>query len=275
MIQENAELSIRRQCKLLGISRSEVYYTPKEPDESERILKEQILARIDSLHNKYPAMGTRKLAVILRKEGFAVGRKLVRRYMAELGIRAIYPKQNLSKRNHKEAIVPYLLQKKDFSFSNQAWSIDITYIKMHRSHMYLTAIIDCFSRKIVGWSLSDTLDTSPVLETVQEAVKIYGAPGILNSDQGSQFTSGAYKQLLASLHIRQSMDGKARWVDNIWIERWFRSLKTELIYISEFRSPRELRTAIRDYIHQYNRIRPHQSLDYAVPDDVFYSGLAA
>lgn len=275
MIQENAELSIRRQCKLLGISRSEVYYTPKKPDESERILKEQILALIDSLHNKYPAMGTRKLAVILRKEGFAVGRKLVRRYMAELGIRAIYPKQNLSKRNHKEAIVPYLLQKKDFSFSNQAWSIDITYIKMHRSHMYLTAIIDCFSRKIVGWSLSDTLDTSPVLETVQEAVKIYGAPGILNSDQGSQFTSGAYKQLLASLHIRQSMDGKARWVDNIWIERWFRSLKTELIYISEFRSPRELRTAIRDYIHQYNRIRPHQSLDYAVPDDVFYSGLAA
>ena len=275
MIQENAELSIRRQCKLLGISRSEVYYTPKEPDESERILKEQILARIDSLHNKYPAMGTRKLAVILRNEGFAVGRKLVRRYMAELGIRAIYPKQNLSKRNHKEAIVPYLLQKKDFSFSNQAWSIDITYIKMYRSHMYLTAIVDCFSRKIVGWSLSDTLDTSPVLETVQEAVKIYGAPGILNSDQGSQFTSGAYKQLLASLHIRQSMDGKARWVDNIWIERWFRSLKTELIYISEFRSPRELRTAIRDYIHQYNRIRPHQSLDYAVPDDVFYSGLAA
>ena len=275
MIQENAELSIRRQCKLLGISRSEVYYTPKKPDESERILKEQILALIDSLHNKYPAMGTRKLAVILRKEGFAVGRKLVRRYMAELGIRAIYPKQNLSKRNHKEAIVPYLLQKKDFSFSNQAWSIDITYIKMYRSHMYLTAIIDCFSRKIVGWSLSDTLDTSPVLETVQEAVKIYGAPGILNSDQGSQFTSGAYKQLLASLHIRQSMDGKARWVDNIWIERWFRSLKTELIYISEFRSPRELRTAIQDYIHQYNRIRPHQSLDYAVPDDVFYSGLAA
>ena len=275
MIQENAELSIRRQCKLLGISRSEVYYTPKKPDESERILKEQILALIDSLHNKYPAMGTRKLAVILRKEGFAVGRKLVRRYMAELGIRAIYPKQNQSKRNHKEAIVPYLLQKKDFSFSNQAWSIDITYIKMYRSHMYLTAIIDCFSRKIVGWSLSDTLDTSPVLETVQEAVKIYGAPGILNSDQGSQFTSGAYKQLLASLHIRQSMDGKARWVDNIWIERWFRSLKTELIYISEFRSPRELRTAIRDYIHQYNRIRPHQSLDYAVPDDVFYSGLAA
>ena len=275
MIQENAELSIRRQCKLLGISRSEVYYTPKKPDESERILKEQILALIDSLHNKYPAMGTRKLAVILRKEGFAVGRKLVRRYMAELGIRAIYPKQNLSKRNHKEAIVPYLLQKKDFTFSNQAWSIDITYIKIHRSHMYLTAIIDCFSRKIVGWSLSDTLDTSPVLETVQEAVKIYGAPGIVNSDQGSQFTSGAYKQLLASLHIRQSMDGKARWVDNIWIERWFRSLKTELIYISEFRSPRELRTAIRDYIHQYNRIRPHQSLDYAVPDDVFYSGLAA
>ena len=233
------------------------------------------MARIDSLHNEFPAMGTRKLAVILRREGFEVGRKLVRRYMAEMGIRAIYPKANLSKRNYKEAIVPYLLQNKEFSFPNQVWSIDITYIRIHRSHMYLTAIIDCFSRKIVGWNLSDTLNTSPVLETVQEAVKTYGAPRILNSDQGSQFTSGAYKQLLASLHIRQSMDGKERWVDNIWIERWFRSLKTELIYIDEFRSPRELRTAIRDYIHKYNRIRPHQSLDYAVPDDVFYSGFAA
>ena len=141
--------------------------------------------------------------------------------------------------------------------------------------MYLTAIIDCFSRKIVGWSLSDTLDTKPVLETVQTAVETFGAPGILNSDQGSQFTSTAYKQLLASLHIRQSMDGKACWVDNIWIERWFRSLKTELIHICEFHSPRELRAAIRDYIHKYNTVRPHQALNQAVPDEVFYSGFAA
>lgn len=266
---------MRCQCKLLGISRSEVYYTPKEPDESSRIRKERIEARIDYWHNKLPGMGSRKMVVKLREDGFSVGRKLVRRYMAEMNIRAVYPKPNLSKRDHSEAIVPYLLRNISFSYPNQAWSIDITYIKMHRSHMYLTAIIDCFSRKIVGWNLSDTLDTSPVLETVQEAVNNYGIPGILNSDQGSQFTSTAYKQLLASLHIRQSMDGKDRWIDNRWIERWFRSLKTELIYISEFRSPRELRASIRTYIHQYNTMRPHQSLSYAVPDKVFHSGPAA
>ena len=222
-----------------------------------------------------PFLGTRKIAVQLRGEGYAVGRKLVRSYMREMGIHAVYPKPNLSKRNFKEAIVPYLLRNKAVSFPNQVWSIDITYIKMYHGHMYLTAMIDWFSRKIVGWTLSDTLDTRPVLEAVQKAVESCGVPAILNSDQGCQFTSEEYKQLLKELHIRQSMDGKSRWADNIMIERWFRSLKTELIYINEYRSQRELRKAIHSYINDYNTLRPHEALGYATPDEVYKASFAA
>ena len=227
------------------------------------------MARLDYWHTMMPFLGTRKLTVQLRGEGYIVGRKLVRSYMQEMGIHAVYPKANLSKRNFRESIVPYLLRNKTVSFPNQVWSIDITYIKMYHGHMYLTAIIDWFSRKIVRWTLSDTLDTRPVLDAVRSAVEHCGIPAILNSDQGSQFTSDDYKQLLKSLHIRQSMDGKSRWADNIMIERWFRSLKTEYIYINEFRTPKELRRGIADYIDTYNNIRPHAALDNATPEEVY------
>ena len=206
------------------------------------------MGRIDYWHTTMPYLGTRKIARKLQDEGYAVGRKLVRSYMQEMGIHAVYPKPNLSKRNFKEAVVPYLLRNKTVSFPNQVWSIDITYIKMYHGHMYLTAAIDWFSRKIVGWTRSDTLDTQPVLVAVQKAVDNYGIPAIINSDQGSQFTSDIYKQLLKDFHIRQSMDGKSRWANNIMIERWFRSLKTELIYINEYRSPKQLRKAIHSYV---------------------------
>ena len=205
---------MRRQCELLGVTRSTVYYAPKQPDAASTERKEAILARIDFWHTTMPYLGTRKITARLQEEGHAVGRKLVRSYMREMGIYAVYPRQNLSKRNFKEAIVPYLLRNKVVSFPNQVWSIDITYIKMYHGHMYLTAIIDWFSRKIVGWTLSDTLDTRSVLEAVQGAVERCGTPAILNSDQGSQFTSEDYKQLLRERHIRQSMDGKSRWADN-------------------------------------------------------------
>ena len=265
---------MRRQCELLGVTRSTVYYEPMPEDEEAQQRKETVMARIDYWHTTMPFLGTRKIAAQLRAEGFAVGRKLVRAYMQEMGIHAVYPKPNLSKRNFKEAIVPYLLRNKVVSFPNQVWSIDITYIKMHHGHMYLTAVIDLFSRKIVAWTLSDTLDTRPVLEAVQNAVESYGMPAFLNSDQGSQFTSEEYKRLLRELHIHQSMDGKSRWADNIMIERWFRSLKTELIYINEYRSPRELRMAIRDYINDYNTRRPHEALDYATPEAVYKASFA-
>lgn len=269
MIRTNSELSVRRQCELLGVSRSTVYYEPKAVKEESLRHREQLMARLDYWHTLMPFLGTRKLAAQLRGEGYLVDRKLVRSCMREMGIHAVYPKANLSKRNFKEAIFPYLLRNKVVSFPNQVWSIDITYIKMYRGHMYLTAIIDWYSRKIVGWTLSDTLDTQPVLEAVRKATEQCGVPAILNSDQGSQFTSDDYKQLLQSLHIRQSMDGKSRWADNIMIERWFRSLKTEYIYINEFRSPRELRRGIADYIHTYNTARPHAALENQTPEKVY------
>ena len=251
-----------------------VYHAPKALDEDAMRQKETIMARIDYWHTVMPFLGTRKIAAKLREEGYAAGRKLVRGYMREMGIHAVYPKPNLSKRNFKEATVPYLLRNKVVSFPNQVWSIDITYIRMHHGHMYLTAIIDWYSRRIVGWELSDTLDIRSVLETVQSAAANCGVPAILNSDQGSQFTSEEYKRFLRELHIRQSMDGRSRWADNIMIERWFRSLKTELIYVNEFRSPKELRRSIGKYIETYNTLRPHESLDYATPDQVFFDSFA-
>ncbi len=229
------------------------------------------MASIDRIHTEMPCIGQRKILTLLRKEGFNVGRKLVRRYMQEMAIYPIYPKPNLSKRNYREQIVPYLLRNKNIFMPNQAWSIDITYIRMAHSHMYLTAIIDWHTRMIVSWNLSDTLDTEPVLQAVKDATAQYGTPAIINSDQGGQFTSSEYKELLRSMNIQQSMDGKSRWADNIMIERWFRSLKTECIYINEFLSPRQLRIVIGQYVDQYNNVRPHEALGYETPAERYHS----
>lgn len=186
-----------------------------------------------------------------------------------MGIYAVYPKPNLSKRNNKHKIYPYLLRNLTIFLSNQVWAIDITYIKMGKSHLYLTAIIDWYSRYIVGWALSDSLDTAPVLEAVKGAIATHGVPAIINSDQGSQFTSEEYTRFIREEGIRQSMDGKARWVDNVIIERWFRSLKYEDIYINEYLNPKKLRQGIAAYIHQYNNERPHSSHDNQYPIEVY------
>ena len=233
--------------------------------------REKIMARIDYWHTEMPFIGTRKMVVQLATDGITVGRKLVRALMAEMSIHALYPKKNLSKRNFKESIVPYLLRNKLVFLPNQVWSIDITYIKMRHGHLYLTAIIDWYSRMVVGWNLSDTLDTACVLQTVTDAVAAHGCPAILNSDQGCQFTSTEYKALLKRLHITQSMDGKSRWADNIMIERWFRSLKTEEIYLNEYETPRALRQAVCAYVQQYNALRPHQALENRTPEAMYYA----
>ena len=220
LITKESEISIRRQCDLLSINRSSIYYVPVEADKERLLLQEKLMERIDYL-------GSRKITKLLVHEGFKVCRKTVRILLERMSITAIYPKENLSKRNFKEAVVPYLLRNYKVTAANQVWSIDITYIKMHHGHMYLTAIIDWYRRKIVGWNLSDTLGTVYVLEAVKDAVATYGTPEIINTDHGYQFTSKEYKEMIRNYGIKQSMDGRSRWADNIIIERWFRSLKTK------------------------------------------------
>lgn len=194
-------------------------------------------------------LGVRRLVKKLAEEDhIAVGRKLVKRYMTEMGIYCVYPKPNLSKSGKEHKRFPYLLRNMSIFLPNQVWAIDITYIKMGKSHMYLTAVIDWYSRYVLGWELSDSLDTAPVLEALRTASARYGTPAIVNSDQGSQFTSDDYIAFLKVNDIRQSMDGRARWVDNVIIERWFRSLKCDNIYVSEYNTPKELRHGIAAYV---------------------------
>jgi putative transposase len=253
------------------VNRSSYYYEPKTPDEAAVRREEYIKGRLDYWHTKYCWMGSRTLLKKLKQDDgvTGIGRQLIRRYMQEMGIFCVYPKPNLSKPGKDHKKYPYLLRNKDIWLPNQVWAVDITYISIGHTHMYLTAIIDWYSRFIVGWALSDTLEAAPVLEAVEQAIQRYGTPSIINSDQGSQFTSGEYIELLRSYGIRQSMDGKARWIDNVIIERWFRSLKTENIYITEYKSPRQLRQGIDEYIQVYNYERPHTSIGDMRPAQAF------
>ncbi|NLB90516.1 MAG: IS3 family transposase [Clostridiales bacterium] len=270
LVSKSERLSVVQQCKILGLNRSSVYYTPKQPLPEKLEREEYIQGRIDCWHTKYCYMGVRKLRNKLQEDdGIKVGRKLIRRLMNDMGLHAIYPKSNLSKRNKAHKVFPYLLRNLPITKPNQVWAIDITYIPMGKTHMYLTAIIDWYSRFVVGYELSDSLDTTPVITALKRAIELYGKPEIINSDQGSQFTSSEYTLFLNNSNIRQSMDGKARWVDNVIIEHWFRSLKCDHIYINEYNSPKELRKGISRYVLEYNKHRPHQSLQYKRPIQVF------
>ena len=262
LVTKNESLAVKRQCELLEINRTSYYYEPKVPDEEAVRREEHIKSRLDYWHTRFCWMGSRSLLKKLKQDDgiTSIGRQLIRRYMQEMGIFCVYPKPNLSKPGKDHKKFPYLLRKMNIWLPNQVWAVDITYISIGHTHMYLTAIIDWYSRFIVGWALSETLETAPILEAVQEAIERYGTPAIINSDQGSQFTSDEYVQLLRLQNIRQSMDGKARWIDNVVIERWFRSLKTEDIYISEYKSPRQLRQGIAEYVEIYNYERPHSSI---------------
>jgi putative transposase len=268
-------LSIRRQCELLGYNRSNFFYVPHPRPREIAEYREAVMGRLDYWNTQEPAWGIKTLIPLLRKEGFEVSPDFIRELRGEMGLVTIYPKENTSKSTKNARRLPYLLgrlRRDDMIWlPNLVWAIDLTYIKMARSHMYLIAIIDWYSRFIVGWELADTLEAAPVLDCVKLAVEKYGFPAILNSDQGSQFTSDGYMLYLRQNGIRQSMDGKGRWVDNVIIERWFRSLKVENIYINEYISPRDLGYGIGDYVEHYNYIRPHQSLHDATPAFVFDS----
>jgi putative transposase len=273
--EEFAELTYKRRCELLAIQRSGIYYEAKRQSHEEKEWEEHAKARLDYWHTRHPALGSRKLREFLFKEEIMIGRRLIKRFMDEVGIYAVYPKPKLSMPDKKHRKIPYLLRSMSIFIPNQVWAVDITYIPMSRGHMYLTAIIDWHTRFIVGWALSDTLDTAPVLEAVRSAIETHGTPGTINSDQGPQFTSSDYRDYLKTSGIRQSMDGKGRWIDNVIIERWFRSLKTEYIYINEFLTPRALRAGIREYIAGYNCERPHQSLGYETPLNAYRKVFAA
>lgn len=267
-LSTNKELPVKTGAKLLGINRTSVYYNGCSISQEELDCK----AIIDRLHTDNPTWGARQLSSQLKSCGHQVGRKKTRRYMTEMGIDPIYPKMNLSKRMQKAKVCPYLLRNAVIDRPNQAWSIDITYIPIKHGYLYLTAVIDWYSRCIVGWEVDDTLDTRMVINALKKAFKV-AKPLILNSDQGCQFTSNEYINFVRENNIRQSMDGKSRWADNIMIERWFRSLKYEEVYLTQYENIRQARTAISRYIHTYNFERHHSAIDYNTPASYYYPAL--
>jgi putative transposase len=265
MVDNDAQVSIRRQCELLRLSRSGLYYEPV-PDSPESLA---LMRRIDELHLEFPFYGSRKLAVLLRAEGCEVNRKRVQRLMRLMDIESVAPKPNTSRPAAEHAVYPYLLRNVEITAPNQAWASDITYIPMARGFGYLVAIIDWYSRRVLSWRLSNTLDTSFCIEALQEALERYGPPNIFNTDQGAQFTSEAFTTVLRERQVRISMDGKGLCIDNIFIERLWRSVKHEHVYQHVFDSLDEARASLARYFEFYNYERPHQALGYATPD-VFY-----
>lgn len=260
------ELSISRQCELLNISRSAYYYQPVPAVNAEEVkllkaIKEELI-----LHSFY---GYRKIAIALKH--MSVTRKQVRLIMAKSGLRAIYPKKRLSIACKQHEKYPYLLKDMKIWLPNQVWATDITYIRLSGGHVYLVAIIDLWSRKVISWRMSNTLDTEFCVSALLEAIDLYGVPAVFNTDQGSQFTSEAFITVLKKHGVRISMDGKGRALDNIYVERLWRTLKYEEIYLNDYRSMDELKAAVKKFFNFYNTERFHQSLEYATPDEMYYS----
>lgn len=261
----NRELPISTQAQLLGLNRAGLYYQPAPPSAEEVALKH----RIDEIYTAHPYYGYRRIAGQLHREGVAINQKTVARYMQEMGLSAVYPGPNLSKREHQAAIYPYLLANITASAPNHIWGIDITYIRLRGGWMYLVAILDWYSRYVVSWEVDQTMQIAFVLEAMQRALA-QARPQICNSDQGSQFTSSQYTQLLLSRDVRISMDSKGRALDNVFTERLWRSIKYEEVYLKDYTSPREARRELTEYLRFYNEGRLHQALDYRTPTEVYF-----
>ena len=264
--RDNKEVSLSAQAKLLSLNRTGIYYKPAPPSEEEIAIKH----RIDEIYTKHPFYGSRRITALLKRENICINRKRVQRYMREMGIAGICPGPNLSKRNTEHRIYPYLLRNVTIDHPNHVWGIDITYIRLKHGWMYLVAIVDWFSRYVVSWELDQTLEISFILETVQRALA-KATPEIMNSDQGSQFTSPQYTRLLLDTNVQISMDGKGRATDNIFTERLWRTVKYEEVYLNEYVSPREARRCLKQYFDYYNNERLHQSLGYWTPAEVYFS----
>jgi putative transposase len=263
--QPAQDLPLTTQAHLLSVNRSHLYYQPVAPSATEIAIKH----RIDELYTAHPFYGSRRLAVLLAPT-WHVNRKRVQRYMREMGIAAIHPGPNLSRRRQDHAVYPYLLRAVTAAHPNHIWGIDITYIRLQRRWMYLVAVLDWYSRYVVSWAIDDTLELPFVLTAVDQALA-QAQPTIWNSDQGSHFTSPQYLARLQAANVRISMDGKGRAFDNIFTERLWRSVKYEEVYLADYRTPRDVATGLARYFHLYNEQRPHQSLAYQVPAAVYFA----
>jgi len=270
MIKPEHELPVVRQCELLGLARSTAYYRPEPTSETDLVL----MRRIDELHLRWPFLGARRLRDLLNTEGFEVGRKHVGTLMRRMGIAALYrkPKTSTPGAGKRHRVYPYLLRNLLIDRPNQVWATDITYIPMARGFMYLVAIMDWASRRVLAWRTSNTLTTDFCVEALQEAITKYGNPEIFNTDQGSQFTSEDFTQVLKDAGVKISMDGKGRWVDNVFVERLWRSVKYEEVYLHAYGSIAEANRRLAIYFDFYNRIRPHQSLEARMTPDAAYFG---
>ena len=268
LIEPSGPLALRRQCELLAVNRSSLYYTPVEPDPEELALMRQM----DELHLKHPFFGSRMLTQTLKKQGALVNRKHVQRLMRLMGLESLAPQPKTSSPAPEHPVYPYLLRGVTVCRINQAWAADITYIPMACGFAYLMAIIDWYSRRVLAWRLSNTLETTFCIEALLEALSHFGAPEIFNTDQGAQFTADSFTQALRARGIKISMDGKGRCIDNIFVERLWRSLKYEEVYLNPYDSMREAHQGIGRYLSFFNHERPHQALGYQTPGS-FYDEL--
>ena len=258
---EHPRLSVRRQCELLRVSRSGLYYDPVGTSAEELAL----MRRIDEIHLRRPHFGSRLLAVTLRNEGHVVNRKAVQRLMRVMGIESMAPKPKTSEPHPEHAVYPYLLRHLRITRPNQVWATDITYIPMRSGFVYLVAIMDWFSRRVLAWRLSNTLDSGFCVEALQEALDRFGKPEIFNTDQGAQFTADAFTGVLHEHKVAVSMDGRGRCLDNVFVERLWRSVKYEEVYLHAYADMGEARNGIGGYLSFYNDRRPHQALGYQTP----------
>lgn len=265
MVEQRREsIGIKRKCELLSVTRSMIYYQAK-PLKNDDVT---ILNTVKDIYQETPFYGYRRVLVALRQRGIIINHKRLQRLLTSAGIKAVYPTRKTSLRNPEHRVYPYLLRELSIDQPNQVWSVDITYIKVRLGFVYLVCLIDVFSRRIMGWSLSPFLDTQSCLKALEDALK-HGIPEIINSDQGCQFTSTLWTEFLTSYGIRISMDGKGRWADNVYVERLWRTIKYENVYLHSFDTVDQARIALCSYIDFYNQKRPHQALNYHTPNVIF------
>jgi putative transposase len=271
MIDRNHELPITRQAELLEVSRASVYYLPRPVSEADLAL----MRRIDALHLEHPFMGARMLRDSLRREGFQVGRKHVATLMARMGVEPLYRRPRTTRKHPGHLVYPYLLRGLAIERSNQVWAMDITYIPMARGFVYLAAVVDWASRRVLAHRVSISMDTEFCREALEEALARYGCPEIFNTDQGSQFTSAEFTDILKKRGIGISMDGKGAWRDNVFVERLWRSVKYEEVYLHAYDTVSAARAGLARYLGFYNTRRPHRSLDGRTPDEFYFASLPA